>query len=112
MKTYVQPGDRITVTAAAAASSGDGVLIGSLFGIAFGDAGIGDKLTLATTGVFEMPKPSTDELAVGDPVYWDESARLATADDDTGSNPQIGIAVTAAGNPSSAVNVRLNGSIH
>ncbi|SEM05407.1 Predicted phage recombinase, RecA/RadA family [Roseovarius azorensis] len=99
------------MTAAAAASSGDGVLIGSLFGIAFGDAEIGDMLTLATTGVFEMPKPSTDVLAVGDPVYWDDSAGLATSDDDTGNNNLIGVAVTAAGNPSSAVNVRLNGSI-
>lgn len=110
MKNYIQPGDRITVTAAAAASSGDGVLVGSLFGIAFGDAGIGDTLTLATTGVFRMPKPSTDVLTVGAPVYWDDSAGLATADDDTGNNPLIGVAVTAAGNPSSAVNVRLNGT--
>ena len=110
MRNYIQPGDRITVTAVAAANSGDGVLVGSLFGIAFGDAGIGDGLTLATTGVFNMAKPSTDVLAVGDPVYWDDGAGLATADDDTGNNPLVGVAVTAAGNPSSAVNVRLNGS--
>ncbi len=110
MKSYVQPGDRITLTAAAAASSGDGVLVGSLFGIAFGDAEIGDTLTLSTTGVFEMAKVSTDVLAVGAAVYWDDSAGLATSDDDTGSNPKIGVAVTAAGNPSSSVRVRLNGA--
>ncbi len=111
MKTYVQPGDRITVTAAAAASSGDGVLIGSLFGIAFGDAEIGNNLNLATTGVFDMPKLSTDDMSVGDPIYWDDSAGVVTLDDDTGTNPLIGVAVTAAGNPSSTVNVRLNGSL-
>lgn len=109
MKTFVQPGDSITVTAAAAASSGDGVLVGSLFGIASGDAGIGDNLVLTTRGVFDMPKPSTDVLAVGDPVYWDDTAGLATADDDTGSNPRIGLAVTVAGNPSASVHVRLDG---
>ena len=42
MKNYVQPGDLITFTAAAAASSGDGVLVNSLFGIASGDAAIGE----------------------------------------------------------------------
>ncbi len=49
-------------------------------------------------------------MSVGDPIYWDASAGVVTLDDDTGANSQIGIAVTAAGNPSSAVNVRLNGS--
>ncbi|GGE18756.1 hypothetical protein GCM10011360_04400 [Primorskyibacter flagellatus] len=108
MKTYVQPGDRINVTAAAAASAGDGVLIGThLFGVAFGDAGIGDTLVLATTGVFTLPKVSTDVFVVGAPVYFDAAAGVVTTDDDTSANPQVGIAVTAAGNPSSSVNVRL-----
>ncbi|SIN74272.1 DUF2190 family protein [Vannielia litorea] len=109
MKNYVQPGENITLTAAAASSSGDGVLVGSLFGIAAGDAEIGDTLTIVTEGVFEMPKPATDVLAVGDPVYWDASGKLATADDDSGSNAEIGVAVTTAANPSSSVRVRLNG---
>ena len=108
MRNYVQPGDSITLTAAAAASSGDGVLVGSLFGIASGDAAIGDKLVLTTKWVFDMPKVSTDMMAVGDVVYFDESAGLVTTDDDTGTNPRIGLAVTAAGNPSGSVNVRLD----
>lgn len=109
MKNFVQPGENITITATAAASSGDGVLVGSLFGIASTDAAIGDSLTLATRGVYSMPKPSTDVLAVGDPVYWDDAAGLVTTDAASGANPQVGLAVTAAGNPSSAVNVRLDG---
>ena len=109
MKTYVQPGDRINVTAAATTAAGDGVLVGSLFGIAFGYAESGDTLVIATTGVFTMSKVSTDAFTVGAPVYWDDSAGLVTTDDDTGSNPEIGLAVTAAGNPSGSVNVRLNG---
>ena len=69
MKSYVQPGDRINVTAAAATSAGDGVLIGThLFGVAFGDAAIGDTLVLATTGVFTLPKVGTDVFAVGAPA--------------------------------------------
>lgn len=108
MKNYVQPGDSITLTAAAAASSGDGVLVGSLFGIASGDAAIGEKLVLTTKGVFAMPKVSTDVMAVGSIVYWDDSAGLVTTNDDTGANPRIGLAVTAAANPSGSVNVRLD----
>ncbi|APG48476.1 DUF2190 family protein [Phaeobacter porticola] len=107
MRNYIQPGDSITVTATAAASSGDGVLMGSLFGIASGDAAIGDNLVLTTTGVFEMPKPSTDDLAVGDDLYWDDANGLVTNDDDTGSNPFIGLAVSVASNPSGTVNVKL-----
>ena len=109
MKNYVQPGESITLTAAAAATSGDGVLVGSLFGIASGDAAIGETLVLTTKGVFTMPKVSTDVMAVGDVVYWDDSAGLVTTDDDTGNNPRVGLAVTAAGNPSGTVNVRLDG---
>ncbi|WHZ36638.1 DUF2190 family protein [Sagittula sp. MA-2] len=109
MKNYVQKGENITVTATAAASSGEGVLVGSLFGIAAGDAAIGEDLDLVTVGVFTMPKVSTDAFTVGAAVYWDDSVGLVTTDDDTGNNPAIGLAVTAAANPSGTVNVRLNG---
>jgi predicted RecA/RadA family phage recombinase len=56
-----------------------------------------------------MSKVNTDAFTVGAVVYWDDSAGLVTADDDTGNNPEIGLAVTAAANPSGTVNVRLNG---
>ncbi|WP_417809937.1 DUF2190 family protein [Thioclava sp.] len=107
MKNYVQKGENITVSAPAAATSGQGVLIGNLFGIAAGTAAIGEDLDLVTEGVFNMAKVSTDELAVGDFVYWDDTAKLATSDDDTGANELIGLAVTAAANPSGTVNVKL-----
>lgn len=109
MKNYVQKGDNITVTAAAAATSGDGVLVGNLFGIAAGDAAIGEDLDLVTQGVFQMAKVATDAFTVGAAVYFDESAGLVTTDDDSGNNPEIGLAVTVAGNPSASVNVRLHG---
>jgi predicted RecA/RadA family phage recombinase len=107
MKNYVQKGENITVSAPAAATSGQGVLIGNLFGIAGGAAAIGEDLDLVTVGVFTMAKVSTDELAVGDFVYWDDTAKLATSDDDSGANEFIGLAVTVAANPSGTVNVKL-----
>ena len=109
MKNYVQKGENITVTAAAAATSGAGVLVGNLFGIAAGDAAIGEDLDVVTVGVFTMPKVATDAFTVGAPVYWDDAAKLVTTDDDTGNNPEVGLAVTAAANPSGSVNVRLHG---
>lgn len=107
MKNYVQKGDNITVTAAAVATSGQGVLIGNLFGIAAGDAAIGEDLDLVTVGVFTMPKVSTDVLAVGDLVYWDAANSLVTASEAAGANELIGLAVTAAANPSGTVNVKI-----
>lgn len=107
MKNYVQKGENITVTATAAATSGQGVLMGNLFGIAAGDAAIGESLDLVTEGVFNMAKVSTDEMAVGDLIYWDDTAKLATSDDDSGANEVIGLAVTVAANPSGTVNVKL-----
>ncbi|WP_299564066.1 capsid cement protein [uncultured Sulfitobacter sp.] len=44
MRNFVQPGDNLTVTAEAAANAGDGVRLGDIFGIASGDAAIGDPL--------------------------------------------------------------------
>ncbi|GGL52151.1 DUF2190 family protein [Wenxinia marina] len=108
MRNFVQPGESITVTAAAAAASGDGVKLGQLFGIASGDAAIGEPLVLTTRGVFDMPKVSTDAFAVGDAVYWRTSDGAVTAT--ASGNTKIGVAVTAAGNPSASVHVRLNGT--
>lgn len=109
MKNYVQKGDNITVTATTAATSGEGVLIGNLFGIAAGTVEVGDLLDLATTGVFRMAKVNTDAFSVGAPVYFDEATNLVTTDDDSGNNFEIGVAITTSGNPSGAVSVRLHG---
>ncbi|MHC0054148.1 DUF2190 family protein [Actibacterium sp. D379-3] len=107
MRNYVQPGVSITVTAAAAASSGDGVKVGNLFGIASGDAAIGEKLVLSTEGVFDMPKVSANTFDVGALVYWDDTAKVVTST--ASGNTRVGLAVTAAANPSGSVNVRLDG---
>lgn len=106
MKNYIQPGNQITVAAPELIASGDGVLIGALFGVANGDAPSGQPLVLSTVGVFTLPKKTTDAIAVGAALYWDadESEVTVTATDNT----RIGHAVTAAGNPSARVAVRLS----
>lgn len=108
MRNYVQAGDKITVTAAAAAASGEGVKIGTLFGIASGDAAIGDPLVLVTAGVFDMPKVAADDITLGAAVYWRASDGLVTVT--ASGNTKVGVAVSAAGNGAASVRVRLNGS--
>ena len=106
MKNYVQPGNMITVAAPAAVSSGGGVQIGSLFGIAAFDAASGASLEIATEGVFDMAKPAAEAVAVGDDLYWDDTAKEVTNVQAT--NLLIGVAIAAAAGSDASVRVRLH----
>lgn len=107
MKNYISPGDVVTVPAPAAVSSGDGVLVGGLFGVAATDAGSGDPVDIKTRGVFSLPKTSAQAWTVGAAVYWDADDKVATTT--STNNTLIGKAVEVAANPSGAGVVRLNG---
>lgn len=107
MKNYVQKGENLTLPAPYAVSSGDGALVGSIFGVAAGDAANGAEVDLVTVGVFVLPKVSTDAMAVGSPVYWDDDAKLVTTT--ATDNTKIGVSVATAVNPSGTTSVRLNG---
>ena len=108
MKNYVQAGDNLTLTAPYDVSSGDGALIGSIFGVAAGDADSGDEVDIVTVGVFTLPKTSALAISVGDKLYWDEGEKAVNKTPT--DNTLIGVAVSAAVNPSATVEVRLNGS--
>lgn len=108
MRNFVQPGGNITVPAPAAVNSGDGVLVGSLFGIATISAAVNGNVALATEGVFSLNKVSTQAVSVGARLYWDDTAKLVTTT--SSGNTLIGVATAAVGNPSGSVNVRLNAS--
>lgn len=109
MKNYLQAGDVVTVAAPATVSSGDGVLVGTLFGIAATDAASGAPVEIKTTGVFTLPKTSEQAWTVGAAIYWDAGNKVATTDDDEGANVLIGKALAVAANPSGTGVVRLNG---
>jgi predicted RecA/RadA family phage recombinase len=95
MKNFIQRGDVIAIPAPADVSSGDGVLVGSLFGVAITDAASGQSVECAVEGAVFLAK-ATGVWTTGAPIYWDESAGVATTDDDTGSNLRIGVAIAAA----------------
>ena len=108
MKNYVQKGENLTFPAPYDVASGGGVKSGLIFGVAAGDALSGADVDLVTVGVFDLPKVSTDVFTIGAAVYWDNTAKLVTTT--TSGNTKVGVAVTAAPNPSGSVNVRLNGT--
>jgi len=109
MKTYVQPGNTITLTAPYAVASGDGLLVGSIFGLAAGTAALGEAVEAALVGVYDLKKVASQAWASGDKVYWDNTAKEATKT--TTSNTLIGVAVVAvAGGAGDTIGrVRLNG---
>lgn len=97
MKTFNKPGVVLTVAAPANVSSGDGVLVGSIFGVASGDALSGASVEIVTEGVFDLPKADEEEWTVGARIYWDDTAGNCTTVDATtaATNTLIGVAVAA-----------------
>ena len=108
MKNYVQSGDVVTVAAPAAVTSGAGVLVGSLFGVAQTDADNGADVAIVTRGVFELPKTSAQAWTVGAKIYWAAGAGECTTT--ATGNTLIGVAVAAAANPSATGTVRVDGA--
>lgn len=108
MKNYVQPGNTITLAAPYAVTAGDGLLVGSIFGIASGDAALSEPVEAALTGVFDLTKVGSQAWTVGAKVYWDDTNKRTTSV--ATSNTLIGVATEAvAGGAGDTIGrVRLN----
>ena len=108
MKTYIQPGDTITATAPTGGLlSGQGAVIGAIFGVAAFDAAQGDPVELVTRGVFTLPK-SAGVIEEGAAVWWDDAAKTVENASDTDLFP-IGICVGGAADDDATCAVRLDG---
>lgn len=106
MKNFVQDGDVLTLTPAAAVASGVGYLFGTaLFGVATGDVASGAAGEFITEGVVEIAKTSALAIAVGDRLYWDATNKCVNKT--TASQECVGVAVAAAANPSATVLMKL-----
>ncbi|MBT9385626.1 DUF2190 family protein [Pseudooceanicola sp. CBS1P-1] len=106
MQNYIQKGDTITFTSAEAVASGQGVLMGALFGIASTSAAAGAPFEAALSGVYDLPK-AADAIAAGDRLYWAVDADVVTTTAE--GNTLIGAATEAAADAAAYVRVRLNG---
>jgi predicted RecA/RadA family phage recombinase len=106
MRNYVQRGEVLTVLAPYDLLSGDGCLVGSLFGVSAYDVLTGGEAELNVVGVFQLPK-GTGALDVGDPVYWDDTAKVVSG----AGTVLIGVATEVAEADSPTAVVRLNGHV-
>lgn len=105
-KNFKQDGDTLTLTPAASVAAGTGNLFGTaLFGVALTNVSSGTRGLFATKGVFELAKTSALAIAVGDRLYWDATNKVVNTT--TTGQKCIGVAVSAAANPSSTVLVKL-----
>jgi predicted RecA/RadA family phage recombinase len=110
MKTYVQPGNTITLAAPYAVASGDGLLVGSIFGVAIAAAALNDPVETIVDGVLDLKKVGSQAWTVGAKVYWDNTNKQTTTT--SSGNTLIGVAVEAVGSGAGETvgRVRLNGS--
>ena len=114
MKNFVQEGNILSVTApdntdSVGGNAGDGVLVGSLFGVACNDFSAGEEVELQVVGVFALSKVTPEAWAQGAPVYWNDATGKATVT--AAANKLIGVATVAAGSTSITGRVRLNGAV-
>ena len=113
MKNFIQMGNNLTLAAPYAVDSGQGVLIGQIFGVAAGDAENGAEVDISTVGVFELAKVNTAVFTVGAPVYFEATMKVCHSGNDDDSNSAgsnealIGVAVAASGAGATTVRVKL-----
>lgn len=70
MHNFRSEGKTITIEVPRDIESGQGILIGSMFGVACNKRSRGQLVEILVEGVFLLPKDRTVSIAQGDPVYW------------------------------------------
>lgn len=109
MKSFVQPGNTLTAIAPYAVASGAPFKVGGFVLIAVTTAAQAATVEGMTEGVFKLPKVSAQVWAMGDKIYWDDTAKLMTTV--ASGNTLVGAATVAAANPSATGSVYLDGAI-
>jgi len=104
-KNYIQAGTRMPVVLGATLASGAGLLVGATFGVAQQNGVSGDSIEIATEGVWELPKLSTDVVAQGVLLYWDDTNKRLTVT--ATANTLVAKAWAAAGNGVATVLAKL-----
>lgn len=106
MKNAVSMGLTIDHAPAAQRLAGAMTLIGVRVGVAVNDVAATVSGVFYVQGVFEIPKLSTDVVAQGAALYWDNTnLRLTTT---SSGNTLAGYAFAAAGNGVATVQIAIN----
>ena len=105
MTRYVQKGEAVDYRPTEAVAAGDVIVQGSLVDVARLDIEAGTLGSLAVVGVLDVPK-GTGAIAVGTPLYWDATNKVATATQS--GNQYLGKSVQVAESGDEVVRVLLN----
>lgn len=108
MRTFIQPGKTITLTAPGDVSAGDPIKVGQLFGVVATSVANGDPMEVMTVGVHELPKHAGDTPGEGALLFWDDGNSEVTTV--ASGNLLIGCATEAAAGGDATVKVRLSGT--
>lgn len=103
---FQQPGEVADYTAGANIASGDVVVMGVRVGVALAAIANGKTGSVQVSGVFRLAKLSTDNIAQGALVYWDNTNKRITST--SSGNTLAGYAFNAAGASTTAIDVKLN----
>lgn len=108
MKNYIQEGRNLEVVLPYARLSGEGVLVGSLFGVCEVDGASGASINIDTEGVYDLTAAtgaSTDatQWAI---AYWDNTNRRITPV--SSSNTRVGLFAVAKTTAEAVARVRLD----
>lgn len=78
MRNFIQEGKALTLIAPYDLESGDGLLVGSLFGVATGKALNGTEVEAKLCGVYSLKKDVSVPVQ-GGKAYWDNTAKKITS---------------------------------
>lgn len=110
---YQDKDDRVDVPAPSGGCvSGQGYVIGSIFGVAMHDAAEGALVTLRTRGIIDLPKSGAGSVnfAVGAKVFWDNTNKLCIASAAGAFKIGTQAALVPAANADTYARVLLNGT--
>lgn len=106
MKNFRGEGKVITIVApVGGCTSGVGVLVGQIFGVATRTVAAGAAVDIVVEGEVELAKTSALQIDQGDAVYWDDTGKVVNKT--SAAQKEVGYATTNAANPSGTVWVRL-----
>lgn len=111
MKNFIQHGEYMTLTAPYARLSGEGALVGALFGVAVADVANGEEGAFCTEGVFTLAKATGSGTggAQGAKAYWVAASKSVSAA--SSGNTLIGCFAATCADGDATCSVRLNGVV-
>lgn len=109
MKNWTQDGEVLDLLAPYAVTSGGGMKIGAIIAIAQTSAASGAAVLGDRRGIYTAAKATGQAWAVGDKLYWDDTAKVFTTT--ASANTLCGCAMAIAASGDTTGSVLLDGTI-